>query len=109
VIEKKSSYARQQMVWASIWVTRGGRVGRSPLVIMERDTTSQRRGYSADSYISTLSDGLLPYYNPMDIFMQDNAPIHKAKKTRIWLETYRIWTMDFPLYLPDLNPIEHMW
>ena len=26
-----------------------------------------------------------------------------------WLETYSVWTLDFPLYLPNLNLIEHLW
>ena len=41
--------------------------------------------------------------------MQDNAPIHKARIVTEWLENYRIPTLEWPPYSPDLNPIEHAW
>ena len=25
------------------------------------------------------------------------------------METHGVWTLDFPLYSPDLNPIKHLW
>jgi transposase len=66
------------MVWGSIWVTPNGGVGRSPLVIMQRDETAARNGYSAWSYIQALQEGLLPNYMPGEWFMQDNARIYTA-------------------------------
>ena len=39
----------------------------------------------------------------------DNAPIHISKLVKKWLETHSVWTLDFPPYSPDLNPIEHLW
>jgi transposase len=42
-------------------------------------------------------------------FMQDNAPIHTAKKVIKWLEDNGIPTIDWPPYSPDLNPIEYIW
>jgi transposase len=97
------------MVWTSIWITAGGRVGRSPLVIMERDYASKGRGYTSQSYIKALEEGLLPYYQPGDQFLQDNARIHTSKVTKEYLERHGIWTVNHPPYSPDLNPIEHMW
>jgi hypothetical protein len=47
-----------QMVWAAIW-----RGGRSELVIMERDNEAPRGGYSTNSYIKSLEEGLLPIYS----------------------------------------------
>ena len=41
--------------------------------------------------------------------MQDNAKIYTAKATKFFLESHGIWTIEFPPYLPDLNPIEHLW
>jgi len=40
--------------------------------------------------------------------MQDNAPIHKAHKVRDYLEEMGIEVMAWPLYSPDLNPIENL-
>lgn len=42
-------------------------------------------------------------------FMQDNAPIHTARKMKKRLEDHDIKTTDWPLYSPDLTVIEHMW
>jgi hypothetical protein len=52
------------MVWASICLTPGGRVWRSPLVVMSRDETTARRGYTAQSYIQALEEGLQGNYRP---------------------------------------------
>ena len=96
------------MVWGAIWLTPNGRVGRSPLIIMERDPDAAKNGYSASSYIETLTRGLLPQYCPGQIFMQDNAPIHNAKYAKGFLEKHGIRTIEWPPYSPDLNPIEHL-
>ena len=43
------------------------------------------------------------------IFMQDNAPIHKAEIVVNWLQKQEFMVMDWPLYSLDLNSIEHTW
>jgi hypothetical protein len=73
------------MVWASFTYD-----GRSVLVIMEKDPSAARGGYSRHSYIWALEEGLLPVYEPSDIFQQDNAPIHNALVVQEWLEKYSI-------------------
>jgi len=97
------------MVWASIWMTPGGRVGHSPLVIMTRDSSAKKNGYTWWSYVEALKEGLKPSYKPGQRFMQDNAPIHTAKNTKAWLEQHGVWTIEWPKYSPDLNPIEYLW
>ena len=39
----------------------------------------------------------------------DNAPIHMSNLVKMWLEMHGVWTLDFPPYSPDLNPIKHLW
>jgi transposase len=41
--------------------------------------------------------------------MQDNARIHTARVVRAFLAKHGITTIDWLPYLPDLNPIEHLW
>ncbi|KAK4244257.1 DDE superfamily endonuclease-domain-containing protein [Corynascus novoguineensis] len=92
------------MVWGCIW-----KGGRSPLVIMERDPESKRNGYSANSYIWALGEGLRLCYRLGTLLLQDNAKIHVARKTTEWLERHGVWVLEHPPHSPDLNPIEHVW
>ena len=66
-------------------------------------------GYSANSYREFLNDNLLGIWQPGLIFMQDNAPIHKAKKVTEWFNENGIVVIDWPPYSLDLNPLEHVW
>jgi hypothetical protein len=109
VTETTTDRGKRQMVWAAVWVTPGGRISRSPLVIMKRDEGSPGRGYTSWSYQQALDEGLLPNYKPGDRFLQDNSGVHTAKATKLYLERHGIWTLEHPPHSPDLNPIEHLW
>ena len=92
------------MIYACFWYN-----GRSELIAMEKNPLAAKEGYSARSYIWALEEGLIPIYKPLDIYQMDNALIHTLNLVRKWLETHGVWTLDFPPYLPNLNPIEHLW
>jgi transposase len=93
-----------QMIWGGFWYN-----GRSDIVFIKRDDNAPRGGYSAISYTNALKEGLVPIYDPGDILLQDNAPVHTASLTQKWLEEHGVWVLDFPPKSPDLNPIEHLW
>lgn len=47
--------------------------------------------------------------SPRDVeYMHDNAPIHKSKETKSWINIYNINTMEWPAFSPDLYPIENV-
>lgn len=47
--------------------------------------------------------------NPGLVFMQDNAPGHRAAETRAELYERSILIIFWPAFSPDLNPIEYVW
>jgi transposase len=101
----KKGKGMRVMVSAAFW----GEGERSDLLILERDFESKKHGYSANSYLALLEELVVPNYTDDLIFMQDNAPIHTAKKVTKWFEERGIRVTDWPPYSPDLNPIEHAW
>nr|KAG5687981.1 hypothetical protein BaRGS_020208 [Batillaria attramentaria]KAG5698491.1 hypothetical protein BaRGS_005886 [Batillaria attramentaria] len=45
----------------------------------------------------------------MAVFQDDNARPHRARVAENFLVQAGINRMIFPVYSPDLNPIEHLW
>lgn len=62
------------MVWAAI-----STAGTSNLMIMRRDQSAPKQGYTTRSYIQVLEDGLLPIFQASSIYQQDGTRIYTAR------------------------------
>jgi transposase len=92
------------MVWGCFWGRKKGTF--TPLIV---------NSVNKQVYLQMLQYLLLPVLIRVSNtigdarFMQDNAPIHKAKIVTEWFEENNIEVEVHSSYSPDLNPIEHVW
>ena len=82
---------------------------RTDLVVMRRDPNAPHQGVTAARYREVLEEYLPTILDFDSIFMQDNAPIHKARTVQQWFRDMGIELVVWPPYSPDLNPIENLW
>jgi hypothetical protein len=77
-------------------------------VPIDGDPESARGGVTARVYKAVLDKYLLLILGIRSIFMQDNAPIHRAYIIRNWFLLYRVDVIDWPSYSSDLNLIKNL-
>jgi hypothetical protein len=93
------------MVWAAV-----STAGLSDLMMMRRDPSAKKQGFTTSSYLQVLKDGLLPVILETDMYQQDGARTHTSKAAKAWFKRNSIKLLeDWPPYSLDLNPIEHLW
>lgn len=80
--------------------------GRSRLVVLDQNVTAVR-------YMEILDQHLLPWarrlFGNNFRFQDDNAPAHRGRVVRDFLEQEAINVLYQPSLSPDCNPIEHLW
>ena len=87
------------MVWVGI-----SHGVKTPLVVIQGNFTA----------VHYRDQVLMPHVSPLVnthnlTFQHDNARPHVARVCRDFLNQYNVQVLDWPPYIPDLNPIEHLW
>ncbi|GFX22094.1 transposable element Tcb2 transposase [Trichonephila clavipes] len=102
ITERHHFPSRGVMVWAGIMMD-----GRTDLHFFNTEpVTAQRyRDEVLEPYVHLFRGAVGPDF----IFMDDNAPYHRAVLIDDFLETENIQRMSWLANSPDLNPIEHVW
>ena len=82
-----------------VWSAFNGHM-RLPLVFCKGDPDAPRKGVTSKSYLTMLKEDLPEIANSgHDIFMQDNAPIHKGGIVLSWLreQAFQVHVLQFRL------------
>ena len=66
-------------------------------------------GYYLDNMVTPIVVPLATRQNPNFLFMDDNAPAHRARLVQNALIQNNVMRMEWPELSPDLNPIENLW
>lgn len=71
----------------------------------------EKKRVNAEAHIDFLKQILRHHPNRKVIIIEDNAPCHKAKKVKMFVEKNKkkLAVYNIPPYSPELNPDEHVW
>lgn len=96
----------KQIVWACFL----GAPRKTGLIPLIGDPNATRKGIIKE-VIYDLYQRILPTLlaNEDAIFQHDNAPMYTAYIIQGLLREMNLDVIDWPLYSPDLNPIENLW
>ncbi len=92
------------MIWRAFWDSE-----RSNLYLLDRDFEFKKHDYSAVFYIQILNHNLTSIWESELMFMQNNASIHRVRKSKLWFQENDIEVMKWSSYSFDLNSIENLW
>ncbi len=92
------------MIWEAFWGSE-----RSNLYLLDRDFEFKKHDYSAVFYIQILDHNLTDIWESELMFMQNNASIHRVRKSKLWFQEMSIEVMKWSSYSFDLNLIENLW
>ena len=92
------------MIWGAIHAS-----GKVVLLFPQDYQEGGKQSVNAAVYQAMLEDFLPEHYQPGQVFIQDNAPAHKAPATMSYLQQLGVFYLDWPPYSPDLNVIENFW
>ena len=68
-----------------------------------------RRSVIITAYYLLLYNIPIKFYEPGQAFLQNNVRIYIIKLNKEFFKSHSIWVIKYPLYSPNLNPIEHLW
>jgi len=92
------------MIWEAFWDSE-----RSNLYLLDRDFEFKKHNYSAVFYLQILKYNLTGIWESELVFMQNNASIHRVRKSKLWFQKNDIEVMKWSSYSLDLNSIENLW
>ncbi len=101
-LKSSVTFSQSVMIWTAV-----SSAGVGPLCFLKSTV-------NAAVYQEVLEHFMLPspdkLFGDADfIFQQDLAPAHTAKVTKSWFNDHGVTVLDWPVTLPDLNPIENLW
>ncbi len=92
------------MIWEAFWDSE-----RSNLYLLDRNFEFKKHDYSVVFYIQILKYNLTNIWESELVFMQNNASIHRVRKSKLWFQENDIEVMKWSSYSFDLNSIENLW